>query len=260
MFEIVLLGLFLFTAFWLAVLSLRRVAIFEYERGLLYSNGQFSRLLEPGLHRIFGFGKTVKTVDMRAVMLTIAGQEVLTADNVGLKVSLAVNYRVGDPVKAMNSLQSYATTLHTIAQIALRDTVGSFNVDDLLKNRSSLGKEMLGKVAPVAETHGLIVDMVEIKDVIFPTELRKIFAEVIRAQKEGLAALERARGETASLRNLANAAKLMENNPALLNLRMLQSVAQGNATVVLGSANGLVTTPAKDRAKDATASSELGDQ
>ncbi|MBX9878155.1 MAG: slipin family protein [Candidatus Obscuribacterales bacterium] len=248
----VVIGLFLFFVFWLAVLSLRRITVFEYERGLLYSNGQFSRVLEPGLHKVFGFGKTVKTVDMRAVMLTIAGQEVLTGDNVGLKVSLAVNYRVSDPVKAMNSLQSYATTLHTIAQIALRDTVGSLNVDDLLKNRSGLGKEMLSKVAPVAQRHGLVVDMVEIKDVIFPTELRKIFAEVIKAQKEGLAALERARGETASLRNLANAAKLMEDNPALLNLRMLQSVAQGNATVVLGSTNGLVATSAKHQGKDST--------
>jgi regulator of protease activity HflC (stomatin/prohibitin superfamily) len=104
-------------------------------------------------------------------------------------------------------------------------------------------------VQPEAERIGINVQAVEVKDVMFPGDLKKVFAEVLKAQKEGQAALERARGETAALRNLANAARMLENNPALMNLRLLQSIAAatGNGsgnTLVMGVPAGFV--PIKD--------------
>jgi len=111
------------------------------------------------------------------------------------------------------------------------------------------GKQLLALVQPEAERIGINVQAVEVKDVMFPGDLKKVFAEVLKAQKEGQAALERARGETAALRNLANAARMLENNPALMNLRLLQSIAAatGNGsgnTLVMGVPAGFV--PIKD--------------
>jgi hypothetical protein len=106
---------------------------------------------------------------------------------------------------------------------------------EVLARREEFGRTLLERTAGTAEELGLKLLGVNVKDVMFPGELKKIFAQVIQAQKEGQAALEKARGETAALRNLANAAKMIEGNPALLQLRLLQQLASsaGN-TVVLG--------------------------
>lgn len=221
-----------------------KTIVYEYQRGLLYRNGKFVKVLPPGAYRHRRTSTHIAPVDVRSGNVTVSGQEVLTEDNVGLKVSLSITYRITDPEKAMHSQQSFMQSLYTSAQIALRDAVGAVKVDDLLATRGALGRTLMDKVVPQAELYGVALEALEIKDVMFPGELKKIFAEVVRAKKEGQANLERARGESAALRNLANAARLLENNPALMNLRVLQALSGTNSTVVLGNAPGLVPMPA----------------
>src|SRR5437016_7661945 len=125
------------------------------------------------------------------------------------------------------------------ASCILRARVGhsrhAGTVDDLLQKRNDFGKQLLDITSAKAKEMGLRLLEVEIKDVMFPGEIKKIFTQVVKARQEGLAALERARGETAALRNLANAAHLIERNPALLQLRLLQVLGQSSGnTVVLG--------------------------
>jgi regulator of protease activity HflC (stomatin/prohibitin superfamily) len=221
----------------------RILFIREYEAGLLYRGGRFGRRLGPGARVVFPFWEEVVVVDLRKRIATIPGQEVLSADNVGLKVSVAAEYEVADPVRAVHETQSYEEALHVAIQLALRAAVGAAKIDDLLAQRIEIGKRLAEAVAPQVETLGLRLHLVEVKDVMFPGELKKIFAEVVRAQKEGQAALERARGETAALRSLANAARLVDASPALLSLRVLQSVGSasaGGGTIVLGVPQGLV--------------------
>lgn len=221
----------------------RIVFVREYEAGLLYRAGRFARRLGPGARIVFPFWEEVVIVDLRKRMATIPGQEVLTADNVGLKVSVAAEYEVVDPVRAVHEAQSYEDALHVAIQLSLRTAVGAAKIDDLLAQRIEIGKRLAEVVGPQIEGLGLRLHVVEVKDVMFPGELKKIFAEVVRAQKEGQAALERARGETAALRSLANAARLVEESPALMNLRVLQSVggaAASGGTVVLGVPQGLI--------------------
>jgi len=110
-------------------------------------------------------------------------------------------------------------------------------MDEILEQRPRLGQKLMEITAGQAEELGLKLQLIGIKDIMFPGELKKVFAKVIEAQKEGMAALERARGETAVLRNLANVAKVLEGNPALMQLRALQST--GN-TVVIGVGGGAV--------------------
>jgi regulator of protease activity HflC (stomatin/prohibitin superfamily) len=211
--------------------------------GLLYKHGKFVELLGAGKHIRWGRGYTITVLDVRKATLAVAGQEILTADNVGLKVSLLVTYELTDPVKATHSTQAWYSDIHNQAQLALRSLTGGITVESLLTQRADLSAQLLARVQPEAAKIGVTVHAVEVKDVMFPAELKRAFSDVLKAKQEGQAALERARGESAALRNLANASRLLEGNPALMNLRLLQSLsaAQGAGnTLVLGMPGGFV--------------------
>lgn len=138
-------------------------------------------------------------------------------------------------------MADYKAELYSAAQLALRRAASEFKVEDLLSVRTQLGEKLLPEVGSAAETIGLKVHAVDCRDIMFPGDLKKTFGEIVRAQKEGQAALARARGETAALRSLANAARMINDNPGLLQLRTLQALACGSGnTVVLGMPPGLV--------------------
>lgn len=230
---------------WTARRLLRRVVVHDYEAGLLYRKGRFARRLGAGRYLVLPFRSEIAVVDLRKRAATVPGQEVLTADNVGLKVSVALSYEVSDPVAAAHRAQSWESTIYQATQLALRAAVGASPVEDLLAQRLEIGRKLREALAPAAADLGVTLHAAEVKDVMFPADLKRIFSEVVRAHKEGQAALERARGETAALRNLANAAKMLEENPKLYDLRVLQAVAGGAAgsTVVVGVPQGVVPVP-----------------
>lgn len=210
--------------------------IFEFQRGLLYRRGRFVRVLEPGRHWLRARDTLVQPVDVRPAFVTIPGQEVLSADGVTLKVSIAAQYEVADLDVAFNETQDAMAALYLTLQMALREIVGAAKIDELLENRQRFAERLVAIAAEPVATLGLRLLAADIKDIMFPGELKRIFAQVVQAKQEGLAALEKARGETAALRNLANAARMVEENPALLQLRMLQAVAgQPGSTLVVGA-------------------------
>jgi regulator of protease activity HflC (stomatin/prohibitin superfamily) len=211
--------------------------------GLVYHHGLFVRRNNAGRQIIWGIGWTVKMIDLRKTSLLVAGQEVLTADNVGLKLSLLVTCEISDPAKAAHSTQNWVSDLYNSSQLAVRLIVGGVAVETLLNQRLDIGAQLLARVQPGAARIGVNVIAVDVKDVMFPPDLKRAFAEVLKAKQEGQAALERARGETASLRSLANAARLLDANPALQNLRLMQSLTAANNagnTLVLGLPGGFV--------------------
>jgi regulator of protease activity HflC (stomatin/prohibitin superfamily) len=220
-----------------AILITRRVVtIFEYQRGLLYGNGKFRSILNPGRHAYLAPWQSVQKVDIRTQYITLPGQEVLSADNVSLKISLVAGYKIVDPYLAINQVVNHQEALYLTMQLDLRDVIGALEVDDLLAKRQEIGTTIHERSAKKAAGLGLELELVNLKDIMFPGELKNIFAQVVNARKEGLAALERARGESAALRNLANAAKLLDGNPNLYQLRFLQTLEgkSGNTIVVLG--------------------------
>src|SRR5438034_1402985 len=133
--------------------------------------------------------------DLRKTSLLVPGQEVLTADNVGLKLSLLVTYQIAAPVKAAHETQNWQGDLYNFAQLALRAVVGRVAVEALLNQRVEIGAQLLARVQADAEKIGLNVHAVGVKDVMFPADLKRAFADTLKAKQEGLAALERARGE-----------------------------------------------------------------
>jgi regulator of protease activity HflC (stomatin/prohibitin superfamily) len=175
--------------------------------------------------------------------LQVAGQEVLTADSVALKLNVWVAFQMTDPAKALHETQNWHTDVYAASQLALRAVVAGITVEALLGQRLELGAQLLARVQPEAAKIGITVHAVEVKDVMFPADLKRAFAEVLKAKQEGNAALERARGESAALRNLANAARVLDGNPALMNLRLMQSLSAAQSagnTLVVGVPGGFV--------------------
>ena len=164
-----------------------------------------------------------------------------------LKVSLAVEYEITDPELAVNKVESADQALYLTLQLALREIVGGTNIDEVLARRDEFGPRLLEPGAERAEEVGLRLLRVEVRDIMFPGELKRIFAQVVQAQKEGQAALEKVRSETAALRGLANAARMVEGNPSL-QLRLLQQLGSSTGnTVVLGFPTSDTPLPLKER-------------
>ena len=130
------------------------------------------------------------------------------------------------------TVADFAVTLYAELQQGLRTAVSTSEIEALLAKRGEIGPQILAQCQPAAERLGLVLEQVAVRDLTFPGDLKKLFTQVVKARQEGLAILERARGETAALRNLANAAALVERNPQLLQLRALQ-VAEQQQTATL---------------------------
>ncbi len=212
-----------------------RVRVFEFERALKYRQGRFVSVLGPGQHWLFRPMTSVTKLDVRPRFVSIPGQEVLSSDSVGLRVSLAAEYEIADPARAVNEVESFQEALYLTLQLALRSVVGGAEIEEILAKRGELGGQVMELSREPVEAIGLTLRRVDLKDIMFPGQLKKTFAQVVNARQEGLAALERARGETAALRSLANAARMLEGSPALMQLRLLQQIGEsGGNTIVLG--------------------------
>jgi regulator of protease activity HflC (stomatin/prohibitin superfamily) len=215
------------------------VTVHDYQRGLRYRRGRFSGLVDPGIHYVLRPFSEIFILDGRPTFLTLEGQEILTADVVPIKVSLAARYVVGDPVAAVTGEQSYALAMRLELQLGLREALAGRTADQLLADRAAIGPAVLERTASRLARMGIELLSVEVRDLMVSGELKRAFAGVVTARKEGEAALERARGETASLRNLANAGRMVEDNPGLLQIRMLQQLgASPGSSVVLTMPDG----------------------
>lgn len=209
------------------------ITVHDYERGLRYRRGRFSGLVDPGTHVILPPLSEIRVLDGRPGFMAIEGQEVLTADGVALKVSLAARYVVGDPVAAISNDQSYLRALHLELQLALRDVLSAGTIDDVLASRAKIGPAVSDACASKLARVGIELLSVDVRDLMVPGELKRLFAGVVAARKDGEATLERVRAETAALRNLANAGRLVEDNPGLLQLRMLQQVGSSSGNTIM---------------------------
>lgn len=219
----------------------KRVIVYEHQRALRYRKGRYLGTLGPGQYWILPKSSAITPIDLRPEFITIQGQDVLSSDGVTLKISLAAQFQVTDPHTAINKNANFRTSLYLSLQMALREIVGGEKIEALLDNRAGISSKLMDLTSKKAVEFGLTLISADVKDIMFPGEMKKVFAQVVKAQKDGQAALERARGETAALRSLANAARTMDDNPNLLQLRALQTVADSSGnTIVLGVPGGVI--------------------
>ncbi|RWR05286.1 slipin family protein [Siminovitchia fortis] len=212
----------------------RSATIFQYEQGIKFHNGKFKEILGPGKYLYFTPSTTVDIFDMRPAVLQLNGQEVLSLDNVGVKMSLAVKYQILDPQALISEYQNFQEYLYMSVQFKLREVISSMGMDEILANRQKINDQVKSLLVEDKSLIGLSIQSVDLKDIMLSADLKKAFAEVVKAKKEALSLLEKARGETATLRSLANTAKMLENNPELAKLRLIQTIesSQGNTFII----------------------------
>lgn len=218
--------------------------VFEWQRGLIYQDGKFEREVGPGRYWLFR-NRQLYAVTTSQQMLTAHAQEVLTADRMQVKLTGVLTYSVSEPRRLFEAtMGSYTDALHLDLQLALREIAVTRSLEKLIDDRPALDAEYLALVKKRSEPRGITVLSATLRDVILSADLRRLYSETERTRLEGLAALERARGEQAALRSLANSARMLKGNPELMNLRLLQALAAqpGKAapTIVLGGGTGLL--------------------
>jgi regulator of protease activity HflC (stomatin/prohibitin superfamily) len=195
--------------------------LFPWERGVRFDRGVLVGEVGPGRHRL-PWRAVLHRVDIRPRTMTPAAQDVPTSDGVLVRVTVVVRWAVSSPSKFVVESASPEDELYTAVQLALRSAVLTRAHSAVDAERVTIAAEVAAGVAARAEELGVSVADVAVRDVVMPGELRRAALAELVAASEGRAALERARGETAALRSLLNAARLAEEHPALLELRALQ--------------------------------------
>lgn len=209
------------------------VTVMEWQRVLMYVDGQLRRVLEPGRHRYRARRTTLLTVDLRPRLLNVPGQELITADGVSVRVTVTARWQVADPVAYTSASAAPDQFLYAAAQEAVRERVSGLSLEAALAERPQLSEGLTESVRTAVRELGIEVFDVRVRDLMLPGELRRAAMDVVVARERGRAALEEARAEAAALRSLANTARLLEEHPSLLRLRTLQVAADRQTTLVL---------------------------
>jgi regulator of protease activity HflC (stomatin/prohibitin superfamily) len=208
--------------------------------GVYFKDGAYVETCEPGQYMFWRNMGKVKFyhVDMRETVLDVSGQEIMTSDKVTLRMNAVITYRVVDALKSVSVVDECKQAVYREAQLALRAVIGTFNLDTLLSDKEKVAKDLEDTIKDRAAEFGIDVLALGIRDVILPGDMKDLMNKVIEAKKAADANLIMRREETAAIRNQANTAKLLDNNPTLMRLReldVLEKVA-GNSklNVVLG--------------------------
>jgi regulator of protease activity HflC (stomatin/prohibitin superfamily) len=229
------------------------VTVFEYERGLLYSAGVFSRVLPPGRHRIWPLSRQqVKVVDIRQATLNVSSQKTFSADPLPVTVSLGVDYQIADPALAVHQSQSPLGKLYEHSQREARGIVARATLADLMGERTAINAALTGAIQPHGSALGLEILGAEVRDLILTPLVRDLVTKEVETRMRAQAALAGAREEVATLRAMANAARILRDHPEIARLRELEVMSElsrrpGN-TLVLGTGVPLARAPRSDNA------------
>ncbi|MCI8546349.1 MAG: slipin family protein [Clostridia bacterium] len=196
----------------------------EYERGILYSFGKFTRILTPGWRLVFPIINSYDKVDIRTKTVDVPEQEAITKDNVSIKINAVLYYKIFDAAKAIIAVQNFNSAVSQLAQTTMRNTVGSVSLDELLTQREKLSDKIREIVDKATDPWGIKVEDVELKDIALPVEMQRVIAKVAEAEREKQAVITKSVGEVEASENLAHAAEIMSRTPGALHLRTLATL------------------------------------
>ncbi|HLH67271.1 MAG TPA: slipin family protein [Solirubrobacteraceae bacterium] len=202
----------------------------EYERGVVFRLGRLMELRGPGLTLLIPSLDRMVRVSLRTVTLTVPPQEIITRDNVPVRVTAVAYYRVIDPSRAVTEVENYHAATLQIAQTTLRSVLGVADLDTLLSNREHLNESLQHVIDAQTEPWGIKVTSVEIKDVEIPERMQHAIARQAEAERERRAKIINAEGEAQAAAKLAEAADVIGKNPVTLQLRYLQTLREIGAT------------------------------
>lgn len=209
----------------------------EYERGVVFRLGRLVEPRGPGLVFLLPFGiERLRKVDLRTITFDVPPQDVITRDNVSVKVNAVVYFRVLDVNKAINEVESFGYATNQLAQTTLRSVCGEVNLDDLLVNREQINMRLQEILDHSTDPWGIKVSMVEIKHIDLPPEMQRAMAKQAEAERERRAQIISAEGEYQASEKLAEAAVVLAREPQALQLRYLQTLrevaTENNSTTI----------------------------
>lgn len=208
----------------------------EYERGVVLRLGRYVGVRGPGLIILIpGIEKMVKT-NLRTVVMDVPPQDIITKDNVSVKVNAVVYFRVVSPEKAVLEVEDFFYATSQLSQTTLRSILGQFELDDLLSNREKINMELQDVIDKQTDPWGVKVTAVEIKHIDLPSEMQRAMAKQAEAERERRSKIIHAEGELQSAEKLASASEIMSKNPITIQLRYLQTLneiaSEKNSTII----------------------------
>jgi regulator of protease activity HflC (stomatin/prohibitin superfamily) len=207
----------------------------EYERGVVFRLGRLVGARGPGLILLIPFLERMQKIDLRTVTMDIPAQEVITRDNVTVRVNAVAYFRVIDPNAAVVNVADYIRATSQIAQTTLRSVLGQSTLDDLLSQRDQINQELQQIIDEQTEPWGIKVSVVEVKDVELPQSMQRAMARQAEAEREKRAKIIHAEGEFQAAEQLSHAADIINRNPVTIQLRYLQTLteigAEKNTTI-----------------------------
>lgn len=228
--------LFIIGSLVLTVFSRSFVVLREYERAVTFWLGKLTGVRPPGLQLVLWPFVTYEKVSLRTIVHDVPPQDVITKDNVSVKVNAVVYFRVMDPVKAIVQIQDYAYATSQMAQTTLRSVLGQAELDELLSERDRLNAQLQEIVDRQTDPWGIKVTSVEIKHIDLPQEMQRAMAKQAEAEREKRAKVIHAEGELAASAALGEAANIVAKNPVTLQLRYLQTLGEiateRNSTII----------------------------
>ncbi|MFA7685247.1 MAG: SPFH domain-containing protein [Candidatus Gracilibacteria bacterium] len=208
----------------------------QYERGVKFTFGKFTGMVEPGWKIIIPVFQKLTRVDIRVKAVDVPDQEAITEDNISVTMNAVIYYKISDAAKAVIEVENFYYAVMQLAQTTMRNAVGEFSLDKLLKSRAEVAKQIEDAVEQTTAQWGIDISSVELKDVVLSAELKRTMAKVAEAERERKAVIIQAEGEVIASENIAKAAKTLSEAPGALHLRTLQSINdlssdQSNTTV-----------------------------
>lgn len=206
--------------------SVRTFVVESFEQGLMFVDGKFNRKLGPGTYYFWKNATTieVKKADTRLMQMEISGQEILTKDKANIRVNFYTQYKITDIEKALLENKDYDKQMYTMIQLALREYIGSFTLDEMLEKKENISTYIIESLMEKTTGLGVTITNAGIRDLILPGDMKDIMNQVLIAEKKAQANTIMRREETASTRSLLNTAKLMEENEMLMRLKEMEYV------------------------------------
>lgn len=222
--------------FFVIVLLASIKEIKQYERGIKFTFGKFSEVSAPGWRIVIPIFQRLAKVDIRVKAVDVPDQEAITEDNISVTMNAVIYYKINDAAKAIIEVENFYYAVSQLAQTTMRNAVGEFSLDKLLKNRAEVARQIEEAVDKTTERWGIDVISVELKDIVISPDLKRTMAKVAEAEREKRAVIIQAEGEVIASDNIAKAAKTLSGSPGALHLRTLQAINdmssdQSNTTV-----------------------------
>ncbi|HUV50490.1 MAG TPA: slipin family protein [Anaerolineae bacterium] len=221
-----LIAVVVFVAFFLST-AIR--ILNEYERGVIFRLGRVIKAKGPGLIILIPMIDKMVKVSLRLVAMDVDPQDVITRDNVSVKVNAVIYFRVIDPIKAIIEVEQYSYAMSQLAQTTLRSVCGQVNLDELLSERENINEQLQTILDTHTDPWGLKVTTVELKHIDLPQEMQRSMAKQAEAERERRAKVINAEGEFQAATKLAEASKIIEGHPTALQLRYLQTMREMSA-------------------------------